>query len=63
MSESSPSSRVFEEWSNKFHGRRAIAIRFAFQADDRTLTEGEASELRERIVAALASKHGAELRG
>ena len=54
---------VFTDPQRLGEGRVSIAIRFAFQADDRTLTESEASELRERIVAALASKHGAELRG
>ncbi|MSO48231.1 MAG: hypothetical protein EXQ67_09160 [Thermoleophilia bacterium] len=41
----------------------SIALRLAFQADDRTLTEDEASTVRESIVAALAAGHGAELRG
>ena len=54
---------VFTDPQRLGEGRVSIAIRFAFQADDRTLTESEASELRERIVEALASKHGAELRG
>ncbi len=41
----------------------SIALRLAFQAEDRTLTEDEASAVRESIVAALAASHGAELRG
>jgi phenylalanyl-tRNA synthetase beta chain len=41
----------------------SIALRLAFQAEDRTLTEEEASAVREAIVAALAASHGAELRG
>ncbi|MFM8620570.1 MAG: phenylalanine--tRNA ligase subunit beta [Candidatus Nanopelagicaceae bacterium] len=43
--------------------RASIAIRLAFQADDRTLTEDEATEARERITAALAERCEAELRG
>jgi len=41
----------------------SIALRLAFQAEDRTLTEEEASVVRELIVAALVAGHGAELRG
>ncbi len=41
----------------------SIALRLAFQAEDRTLTEDEASAVRESIVAALTANHGAELRG
>ncbi len=41
----------------------SIALRLAFQAEDRTLTEDEASAVRESIVAALVASHGAELRG
>ena len=38
-------------------------LHLAFQAPDRTLTDEEALALRERIVAALADRFAAELRG
>jgi phenylalanyl-tRNA synthetase beta chain len=44
-------------------GRKSVAIHLAFQAPDRTLTEEEATAERERIVAALAQRFDAELRG
>ena len=44
-------------------GRKSVAIHLAFQSPDRTLTEEEATEVRDRIVAALAERFGAELRG
>jgi phenylalanyl-tRNA synthetase beta subunit len=34
----------------------------AFQSPERTLSDGDARELRERIVGALAERFGAELR-
>jgi phenylalanyl-tRNA synthetase beta chain len=43
-------------------GRKSIALHLAFQAPDRTLTDEEAGALRERIVAVLAERLGAELR-
>ena len=43
-------------------GRKSVALHLAFQAPDRTLTDEEAAALRERIVAALAERFGAELR-
>jgi phenylalanyl-tRNA synthetase beta chain len=43
-------------------GRKSVAIHLAFQSPERTLTEGEASELRSTIVTALAARFGAELR-
>src|SRR5262249_50722149 len=44
-------------------GRKSVAIHLSFQSPERTLTEEEASAARERIVAALAERFGAELRG
>ena len=44
-------------------GKRSLAFRVAFGSTDRTLTDEEASELRTRIVSALAERFGAELRG
>jgi phenylalanyl-tRNA synthetase beta chain len=43
-------------------GRVSIALRLTFQASDRTLTDEEATEVRETIVAALTSSSSAELR-
>ena len=43
-------------------GRKSVAIHLAFQSPERTLTEDEATTLRDRIVAALAEHFGAELR-
>ena len=43
-------------------GRKSVAIQFAFQSPERTLTEEEATTARERIVAALAERFSAELR-
>jgi phenylalanyl-tRNA synthetase beta chain len=44
-------------------GRASLAVRLEFRAGDRTLTDEEAAERRERIVAALAERLGGELRG
>jgi phenylalanyl-tRNA synthetase beta chain len=43
-------------------GRKSIAFAVSFQSPERTLTDEDAAELRERIVAALADGFGAELR-
>jgi phenylalanyl-tRNA synthetase beta chain len=43
-------------------GRISVALRLVFQANDRTLTEDEATANRNRIVAALIEHCGAELR-
>jgi phenylalanyl-tRNA synthetase beta chain len=43
-------------------GRKSVAIHLSFQSPERTLTEEEATEARERIIAALAQQFGAELR-
>jgi phenylalanyl-tRNA synthetase beta chain len=44
-------------------GKRSLAFRVGFGSNERTLTDEEASELRTRIVSALADRFGAELRG
>lgn len=44
-------------------GRRSLAWRLRLQATDRTLTDAEAGEVRQRVIAAVGSAHGAELRG
>jgi len=43
-------------------GRKSIAIHVVFQSAERTLSDSDARELRDRIVAALAARFGAELR-
>jgi phenylalanyl-tRNA synthetase beta chain len=43
-------------------GRKSIAFRVLFQSAERTLSDEDAAELRERIVAALAERFGARLR-
>ncbi len=43
-------------------GRKSIAFSVAFQSPERTLTDGDAAELRNRIVKALEQEFGAELR-
>jgi phenylalanyl-tRNA synthetase beta chain len=43
-------------------GRKSIAFAATFQSAERTLTDEDAAKLRERIVAALRDRFGAELR-
>jgi len=43
-------------------GRKSIAFAATFQSAERTLTDEDAARLRERIVAALSDRFGAELR-
>ncbi len=43
-------------------GKKSVAIRVAFQSSQRTLSDEDARQLRERIVLALAERYGAELR-
>jgi phenylalanyl-tRNA synthetase beta chain len=43
-------------------GKKSIAFSVAFQSSERTLSDEDARALRERIVAALAERFGAELR-
>jgi phenylalanyl-tRNA synthetase beta chain len=58
------SSAVFDEYRGEQTGagKRSLAFRVAFGSPERTLTDDEASELRGRIVQALADKFGAVLR-
>ena len=44
-------------------GRKSVAIHLSFQSPERTLTEDDATRLRDAIVAALGERFGAELRG
>jgi phenylalanyl-tRNA synthetase beta chain len=43
-------------------GRRSLAYRLRLQADDRTLTDDEVAEIRQRCIDDVAKQHGAELR-
>jgi phenylalanyl-tRNA synthetase beta chain len=43
-------------------GRRSLAYRLRLQAQDRTLTDDEIAEVRDRCVAAVEEAHAAELR-
>ena len=42
---------------------RSLAFQLRLQADDRTLTDGEVAEIRQRCIDEVAKAHGAELRG
>ena len=56
--------RVFDVYRGEQvgEGRKSVALRLAFQSPERTLSDADAAKLRERIVAALAERFGAELR-
>ena len=43
-------------------GRKSVAVHLSFQSPERTLTEDEASEIRDRIVGVLTERFRAELR-
>src|SRR5206468_9192922 len=43
-------------------GRKSVAFSVAYQSPERTLSDDDASRLRDRIVTALAERFGAELR-
>jgi phenylalanyl-tRNA synthetase beta chain len=57
-------ARVFDVYHGEQvgAGRKSVAIHLAFQSPERTLTEEEATDARERIVAALVERFRAELR-
>ncbi len=57
-------ARVFDVYRGEQvgAGRKSVAIHLAFQSPERTLTEEEATEVRDRIVAALGERFAAELR-
>ncbi len=44
-------------------GKKSLALRLWFRADDRTLTDDEALKVRQGLLARLAREFGAELRG
>jgi phenylalanyl-tRNA synthetase beta chain len=43
-------------------GRRSLAYALRLQAQDRTLTDADVTDVRERVIAAVREAHGAELR-
>jgi phenylalanyl-tRNA synthetase beta chain len=43
-------------------GRKSVALALAFQSPERTLTEEDATRMRDAIVAELGRRFGAELR-
>ena len=57
-------ARVFDVYRGEQVGsaRKSVAIHLAFQSPERTLTEEEATAVRDAIVAALTERFGAELR-
>jgi phenylalanyl-tRNA synthetase beta chain len=57
-------ARVFDVYRGEQvgAGKKSVAVHLAFQSPERTLTEDAATEVRERIVAALADRFGAVLR-
>jgi phenylalanyl-tRNA synthetase beta chain len=57
-------ARVFDVYRGEQvgQGRKSVAIHLEFQSPERTLTDEEAAELREQIVARLAEGFRAELR-
>ena len=56
--------RVFDVYRGEQvgEGKKSVALAAAFQSPERTLSDEDAATLRERIVAALAERFGAELR-
>ena len=57
--------RVFDEFRRDElgPGHRSVAVRLRFRASDRTLTDAEVADLRDRCITAVTSAHGASLRG
>jgi phenylalanyl-tRNA synthetase beta chain len=58
------SVEIFDRYEGRGipEGRVSLAFRLVFQRADRTLTDAEVNRVMDRIVAALASRFGAELR-
>jgi phenylalanyl-tRNA synthetase beta chain len=57
-------ARVFDVYRGEQvgSGRKSLAIHFVFQSPERTLTDVEVNELRDRIVTSLVERFGADLR-
>lgn len=45
------------------HGKKSLAYKLTYQASDRTLTDAEATRIRQRIIDALGEQLDAQLRG
>ena len=58
------SVRCFDEFRGEQlgEGRRSLAFALRFRAPDRTLTDVEVQDLRQRAIDAVVAAHGAELR-
>jgi phenylalanyl-tRNA synthetase beta chain len=58
-------ARIFDVYRGEPvpEGRKSVALALAFQAPDRTLSDEEAADMRQRIVGELEERFGAELRG
>jgi len=58
-------ARVFDVYRGDQvgEGRKSVAIHLSLQVPDRTLSDDDAAVVRERVVAALAERFDAELRG
>jgi phenylalanyl-tRNA synthetase beta chain len=58
-------ARVFDVYAGDqvADGRKSVAVHLAFQSPERTLSDAEVAELRQRIVATLSERFQAELRG
>ena len=56
--------RIFDVYRGEQvgEGRKSVALHLSFQSPERTLSDDDAAASRERIVAALAERFGAELR-
>ena len=56
---------LFDVWrdSSLGEGRRSLAFRVRLRSPERTLTDQEVAEVRDRVVAAASLAYGAELRG
>ena len=59
------SVRLFDVFRSEQLGdeARSLAFQLRLQADDRTLTDGEVADIRQRCIDEVAKAHGAELRG
>ncbi len=58
-------ARVFDVYRGEQvgEGKKSVALALVFQSPERTLSDEDAAGLRGRIVALLAERFGAELRG
>jgi phenylalanyl-tRNA synthetase beta chain len=58
-------ARVFDVYRGEQagQGRKSVALHLVFQSPARTLSDDEVLAVRERVVAALAERFGADLRG